>query len=158
MTRQNVKLPKRFPDPPGTKSYENRAFLLTTALNANVRPKHSDRIAVAGRRLGVESAPPPVHAQAAPPSPKQQTAGAGRASSATKRTSEKPTSHKARWASKQQYAAAESRYTIFLPRQAASSRSSATSSRNWAGVSCWGPSDRATGGFGCTSIMSESAI
>ena len=41
----------------------------------------------------------------------------------------------------------KSRYTIFLPRQAASSRSSATSSRNWAGVSCWGPSDRATGGF-----------
>ena len=39
-------------------------------------------------------------------------------------------------------------YTIFFPNTAAISRSSATRSVNWAGVSCCGPSDRATCGFG----------
>jgi len=48
-------------------------------------------------------------------------------------------------------------YTIFLPKTAAISRSLATSTSNWAGVNCCGPSDRATGGLGCTSIMMESA-
>lgn len=48
-------------------------------------------------------------------------------------------------------------HDLLFPGTAANSRSSATSSRNWAGVSCWGPSESATGGLGCTSTTSESA-
>ena len=48
-------------------------------------------------------------------------------------------------------------YMMRLPNTAAISRSSPTSFSNWVGVSCWGPSDRAAGGLGCTSIMRESA-